>query len=192
MVAEQMEWVILACGPSLREYLEQIAEYIKPTMITVGTNNLDGLFVPDYHVWVNRRRFRKHREKISPKSKLVLGYKFKDKCDHRLQFDNDYLNDQGFMDIGKTIKCAGATVAALAAGFAIQMGAKRITFAGLDGFSGGKLHHYKEDTIVGMEKLLLLERATHGILRDLNKVAPVKILTPTVYEEYYEGFADSV
>jgi len=187
-----MEWVILACGPSLREYQKEIREYIQPTMITVGCNNLDGLFVPDFHVWVNRRRFRKHRKKMSPKSKLILGYKFKDKCDYRLRFDNDYLNDQGFMEIGETIKCAGATVAMLAAGFAIQMGAKRLTFAGLDGFSGGKMHHYNEDTTVSMKRLLLLERATHGILRDIHRIAPVKILTPTVYEEYYAGFTDSV
>jgi len=187
-----MEWVILACGPSLREYQKEIQAYIKPTTISVGTNNIDGLFVPDFHVWVNRRRYRKHHKSVSKKSKLVLGYKFKEKADYKLKFENDYLNDKGFMEVGDTIKCAGATVAMLAAGFAIQMGAKRITFAGLDGFSGGKLHHYNEDTLVGMDRLLLLERATHGILRDINKMAPVKILTPTVYEEYYAGFTDSI
>ena len=186
-----MEWVILACGPSLRQYQKEIQEYIQPTMITVGVNNIGGLFVPDYHVFVNRQRHKKYGGTVSPKSKLVLGYKFKGPCDYVLQFENEYPSSNGHMSLdGERIVCGGATVAYLAAGFAIMMGAKRITFAGLDGATKG--YHYYEGREATAGKLEMLEAASHGILRDINKLVPVKILTPTVYEEYYAGFTGSV
>ena len=186
-----MEWVILASGPSLKEHIEDIRSYIQPTMITVGVNNIGGLYVPDYHVFVNRSRYKQHRHMVSPQSKLVLGPKFKDRCDYQLKLDNEYPTDNGYMRVaGDAIVCGGATVAYVAAGFAIMMGASQITFVGLDGPARG--YHYKEKRVATSDKLEMLEQASHGILRDIHRIAPVKILTPTVYEEYYAGFTGSV
>jgi len=183
--------LVICPGPSISKYKEQIEKFERPW---IAVNNIEGMFSPDYHLWVNKRRYKDHGHKMIG-GKPVFGYKFDEKMiEHRpyetVHFMNDYLNEQGFVKInGNTIIGSGMTGGIVAGAWAVMNGATKLFYVGLDGFKEGQQSHlYKENRLSDMGKLMLLQKATFGCLASLSKMVPVKILTPTVYEEYHEDF----
>ena len=180
-------WLVIATGPSVRKYENEIRSF-SDGMTTIGVHHMAGRFVPDYHLFVSKKRYKKYGKYVSPQSTLVLtrgvGGEF--------EVENEYPSSIGRMEIdGGMVRCSGASGGVLAIAYAIINGADTVFVSGLDGYSTGAGHHYSEKNN-SWERLMEHESATRSILQDLNGMVPVKIITPTVYEEYYAGFADIV
>ena len=189
-----MEWLIILPGPSISYNKDKIDLFIeKKKPVTIAVNNINKLFIPKYHLFVNRRRYKDHYKVISPDSKLIVGYKFEEKIlKHKpydmIEFENDYLNCEGDIEIKDDKVCGkGLTGSMIAAGYAILHGCTKLYFVGLDGFEKGKPHHvYKEGRFASYDKLMILQYATELILGRLTKYNPI-VLTPTIYQRYYES-----
>ncbi len=170
----------------MRNHAAKIRDFIASDITTIGVNNMNGLFIPDYHLFASAKRYKKYWRKVHPKSRLLLAAKIKP---HHRKFDiipfkNKYPSSKGKMKVTTKIRCEGATGGTLAAGYAVLKGAKEIYFVGMDGYSKGSKHFYKEDDN-DYKRLMEHESATPMILRDLEKYATIKILTPTVYKDWY-------
>lgn len=192
VVAEKIQTCTIICpGPSITDYGLKVRLLPRPW---IAVNNVRG-FDPDYHMWVNKRRYKDHGKHMKHGTP-IFGYKFtEDIIKHRpyetVLFQNDYLTRKGSVKIaGETIIGSGMTGAIIAGAWAVIQGAETLIYAGVDGFSGERSHAYKEKRLSGMGKLLMLQDATFGCFRDLSKLAKVRIATPTVYETWYEGFAN--
>lgn len=177
------DWLVIATGPSVGAYADVIRAFADGKT-TIGVHHLAGRFVPDYHLFVSKKRYKKYGKYVNPKSTLVLTSKMGGHFD----VENEYPSSVGSIEFfdGRVVS-RGASGGVLAAAYAIMLGAQRVFIAGMDGYSDGAGHHYKEKDN-SWSRLMEHEAATPMILRDLNKIVPVTIITPTVYQEYYVGF----
>ena len=68
------EVIILCAGRTLLDYQKHISKLITDKkLISIGINNMTGIFVPDYHLWTNKKRFLTFAQNISKKSHLLIG-----------------------------------------------------------------------------------------------------------------------
>ena len=165
-------------------------------------NNIGKLYIPDYHGFVNRQRFCTYSSEINNQSRVLLSPYFTKKTIKNnykgnyelIQFKNIYPSDDGSVElINETIHMKGGTIATLLASVAIQMGAKNIYFAGLDGYSSStSVHHYDEPDEKLKKDLLMQEKSISKQLDCLSNLLMkknnglVKIITPTVYVDYFD------
>ena len=196
------DFLILANGPTLKEYKPKIDRFItKYNPVIIGANYLGGLFKPHYHAFNNKRRFVEYVDTVLPDSELLIGQYIPDELVHDYiarAFENivyiDEYSDFGIDDDGViTSNCR--TIAVLLLGVAIVMGAKRVFAAGMDGYIGiCDLHFYnekdeKEDRDMIIERHRLCQKYIEQIDGFLNKrnIEGVNILTPTSYKSFYKG-----
>lgn len=198
------DFLILANGPSLKEYREKIEKFIeKYDPIVLGANFLDNLFIPHYHAFTNKKRFMDYIDTVHRDSMLLIGENIPEDLikeytlrNYEKLFFIDELND---FDIKNgIIQTNCRTVAVLLIGVAIVMGAKRIFAAGLDGYTGmssvEEFHFYREK-VEPEERELIIERHRYNqhyleqIDNYLNKMDKegIHILTPTSYKAFYKG-----
>ena len=130
---ENRDFLIIANGPSIKEYASKIENLItRYDPVILGGNYLGGLFKPHYHCFVNKRRFISYIDTVAPESKLLIGQYITDEMikeytdrDYEKIYYIDVLNsDFQIKDGVITTNCR--TVSVLLAGVAIAMGAKRI------------------------------------------------------------------
>lgn len=188
-----LKFLIMATGPSMGTHREQIEAFIKRKMpVTIGCNYMKP-YVPDYHVFTNKRRYKDHWKDVNPKSKLILGSNFergiiKHKVYDTLNFENKYPSEKGWLKIFQDhIYCEGGTTSAAMIGMAIQKWATEILFVGLDGLMPGKMNYYKAKFGADNDKRMIQDKAMRMILKQVSRQVKVAILTPTVYKEYYEN-----
>lgn len=205
------DFLILANGPSLQEFQKNIQEFIEQTdPIVLGANNLDGLFIPHYHAFSNKKRFMSYAAKVHKSSKLLLSTLFepdfiKDytKQDfewlvHLNRFSNNFFIEDG------VINSHCGTISTLLIAAAIVMGAKRIFIAGMDGYKDAdnflskRIHFYDEKNpnkkeISDFRALLELHQNNENLLHQINKYLygrgqeGVTIITPTSYKHFYNS-----
>jgi hypothetical protein len=175
---------------------------------TIGINNITHLFAPDYHLWVNTKRFRNFGKNSLKASKLLLGKGIHIKTIREVIGNRDYYLIN-FTDMKPGVplgygkgKILGffRTGGNLAVMIAHLMGASEVNIVGMDGHtfhkydevkSGIKPHHCYDENYQPFDKELCVKKdqITTGVLRDLtNYGIKLRILTPTVYQEFYEGF----
>ena len=66
--------LVICSGYSIKEQKSQIDNFIlKYDPITIGINNMNDFWIPQYHLWTNTKRFRNYGNKINKESKLLLG-----------------------------------------------------------------------------------------------------------------------
>ncbi len=203
----ERDFLILATGPSLRQYQKKIQEFIddrKP--VVMAGNFIDNMFIPDYHAFVNRGRFCNYVKHTSPASKVLLSPYLSDdiikarykRSYEEIAFENKYPSDVGEIVIENGIIYAkGATIATLLIAVAIVMGGKNIFIAGMDGYSkSSSTHHYGEADDKEREKLLQQERSMNQQLKcikeylESNGRGDIIVITPTAYEHYYKPIDD--
>jgi len=204
------DFLILANGPSLKNYKEKINSFIaKYDPVILGANYMGGLFSPHYHAFANKRRFTDYIDTVNPGSKLLLGPSIREEMAReytgrdyeRLCFIdalNPYFDIQdGFI----TTNCR--TVAVLLLGVAIVMGGQRIFAVGMDGYlqnkSSQKMHFYKEkDEKENPEMILEMHRWCQSFLEQIDSYLVARgkegihILTPTNYRSFYKGLENYV
>lgn len=191
-MVSKKSWLVICSGSSIVEFKEQIHKFDeKHCPTTIGVNNIGDYFIPDYHLWVNKRRYKEHKNKVYPESKLVLGWKFDEKSYDKIKFKNiEYVTEDGQIRIeGDSIYGKALTGGTLAGAYAIMHGAEKLYYVGIDGIADRK-HCYKERRVDKQDKLEILQKGTAKVLADLNNYVPLKILTPTVYKKYYEDIVN--
>ncbi|MBU1487634.1 hypothetical protein KKH56_06270, partial [bacterium] len=198
------DFLILANGPTLKEYKPKIEKLIeKHDFVTLGANYLAGLFKPDYHAFNNKRRFVSYIDTVDRESKLLIGQYISSQMiaeytgrDYERICYLDLLNADFGIDEG-VIATNCRTISVLLLGVAIVMGAKRIFCVGMDGYKGlekGGLHFYneadeKEDQEMIVERHRWCQRFLSQIDEHLHKEGKegIHILTPTSYKSFYKG-----
>jgi len=203
------DFLILANGPSLKEYESEINRFIaKYDPILLGANYLGGVFKPHYHAFNNKRRFSEYIDTVAQESKLLIGQYIPD--DMIKEYTNrnyerlyyiDVLNYNFGINEGViTTNCR--TISVLLLGVAIVMGAKRTFCVGMDGYIGlnkDKLHFYSEKTELDEQDLIIerhqwCQRFIEQIDRYLNAKGHegIHILTPTSYKSFYKGIENYI
>lgn len=199
-------FLIIANGSSISKYKEKINHFIKEKdCIVIGTNFLDNLYTPDYHCFVNRKRFLKYGSTIGKNSTLLLpsfaGIAIIDKIGNLKNtvayFDAEVTDDKNSPVFnGFCHNYLGLNVAISAIYCALQMGAKEIFAAGMDGFGeNAELmeYFYKEADSIDDKKMLV--NAYETLSEDLQRInrymesksIPFSIITPTSHTNYYKN-----
>ncbi len=201
--------LIIAAGSSIREYENKIEKFIleeKP--IVIGINNITDFFIPNYHLWTNTKRFRNFGKNILHESEILLGAGIHLKTVREVLGPVDYTLIN-FTDMKEGVpigyekgKILGffRTAGCLSIMIAHLMGCKDVSIVGMDGHTfhnykdvqaGVKSHHcYKENyKPFSKEMCIKKDQIIVGVLSSLkNYGINLKILTPTIYKEFYGGF----
>ncbi|MFC1805327.1 hypothetical protein ACFLZ3_05850, partial [Candidatus Omnitrophota bacterium] len=201
---QEKNFLLLANGPNLMKYKEQIDKFImKYNPIILGANYLGEMFVPHYHAFNNKRRFIDYVEEVDQKSKLLIGQYIPGSMikeyttrEYEILYYMDEMDNEFDIKDG-VIQTNCRTISVLLAGVAIVMGASRIFIAGMDGYlapvSDGRFHFYKEEE--ASDKEVILEKH-HWNLKFLEQIDQyltangkegIHILTPTSYKRFYKG-----
>ena len=206
---EDRDFLIIANGPSIKDNAVKIENFIsRYDPVILGGNYLGGLFKPDYHCFVNKRRFISYIDTVESESKLLLGQYIPDEMiqeytdrDYEKIYYIDVLNSEFQIKDGViTTNCR--TVSVLLMGVAIAMGARRIFCVGMDGYIGQAkdgFHFYsekdeQEDKEMILERHLWNQKFIEQIdayLNDKGKEG-IHILTPTSYKSFYKGIENYI
>lgn len=197
--------LIVANGPSLLKYKKQIAEFIETeNPVTIGVNFLQNTIVPDYHLFINRKRFQKYASSVNPQSKLLLpsyfGKEFVkeagvSECDY---FDLDVVDSSSASVIEGTAQhCVYPNVSISAILLAYLMGASEVYAVGIDGYidelNKKMVYFYNEndtpdDKDIASIRYEMFSKELERTNRFLvSKSVPFFIITPTSHKKYYKN-----
>lgn len=197
--------LVIANGPSIVICKEQIKAFIKKeACITIGTNFLQGNFVPDYHMFISRKRFLKYASSVSRRSILLVPSFFgKEIVQENFNgatvfFDLEVATNPNMPAIeGSRQKVENLNVAISAILAAFQMGATEIFAVGIDGYidelNRKMVFFYNEDDVpddkeVASYRYELLTNELDRVNRFLQEESvPFSILTPTSHRKYYRN-----
>ena len=199
--------LIIANGSSILEEKEKIKKFIKDkNCIVIGTNFLNHLYVPDYHCFINRKRFLKYIDSVDKSSKLLIPSYFgkkliKENTTNEVMYFDAILDEKInkiFIDDKQHIyKYLNVAISAIYCAY--QMGAKEIYAAGLDGFGANadKLNYfYKEDDVYQNKNELMKAYEEFSINLTLvnefleNNSIPFSIITKTSHDKYYSDILE--
>lgn len=201
-------FLIIANGSSITEEREKIEYFIKDkNCITIGTNFLNKLYKPDYHCFINRKRFLKYISTVDESSVLLLPSYFGKEIIYEntknkvMYFDAELRENTTELFTGDKHNYKYLNVAISAIYLAYQMGAKEIFASGIDGFgkNGDKLEYfYKEDDV--FEEKNELMKAYEEFCESLDIVSkflekksiPFSIITKTSHDKYYSEVVEYV
>lgn len=200
--------LIICAGASTRKNKEQINRFlIETSSFTIGVNNVTSLYVPEYHLWTNTKRFRTFGKNIYPDSTLLLGSNISIKVIKEVIESREYVlinytdmkegipidyRDGKIYGFYRTAGCLSIMIAHL-------MGAKEINIVGMDGHTlhnyedvklGKEPHHcYDEDYVPYPEEICIKkDKIANSVLRSLRDYGiKFSIVTPTKYEEFYDS-----
>jgi 4-hydroxy 2-oxovalerate aldolase len=197
------DFLVLANGPSLKEYAVEVNKFIKKlNPIVLGANFLGDLFIPHYHAFSNRKRFIDYVKTVNENSNLLLSSSFPDK------FIKEYIDRpyevivhspelRDFEIKNGVILSNCRTVSVLLIATAIVMGSERIFIAGMDGYKGSREYatHFYNETEEATDYKILIEKHNWNelLLNQINKFRVKKnkeglhIITPTNHKMFYKG-----
>jgi 4-hydroxy 2-oxovalerate aldolase len=199
-------FLIIATGPTIKEYNDQILQFQKQhDCITIGVNNLQNCYTPDYHLFISKKRFQKYIGSVAQSSTVLLP-SFMGK---RL-ISEYYSHEPVFFDIvcpcslenpplRDTIQyCLNLNVAISGILLAYMMGAKEIFIVGMDGYidelNKKMVYFYNEDNMI--EDKSVARYRYDMLIQELDRVnnflrlnsRSFFILTPTSHKKYYRPF----
>ena len=199
------EFLVLANGPTLREYKAQIDQFIaKYNPVILGANYLGGLFKPHYHAFNNKIRFSGYVEQVAPESNLLIGQYIPEEMiqeyvsrDYEPLYYRDVLNTDFDISDG-LISSNCRTISVLLLGVAIVMGAKRVFAVGMDGYtgtdsSGSFLFYEEKHEKTAPDMIIDRHRWCQRFIGQIDEYLSSKggegvhILTPTSYKAFYKG-----
>jgi 4-hydroxy 2-oxovalerate aldolase len=200
------DFLILANGPSLKEYQEKVQRFIQLyDPVVIATNDVFEPFAPRYHVFSNKKHFIRCVKNVHPAAELLLSCAFSEPFireytsrpfEHIHHID---MSDQLKIENGVILSNC-RTVSVLSVAIAIVMGAKRITLAGLDGYrdaqaclNQGILFSCDPVRSRDFEMQMDVHNFIERLLRQINEyliarnLNDVIILTPTSLKAFYKG-----
>ncbi len=204
------DFLVMANGPSLREYKPQIDQFIeKYDPVILGANYLGGLFQPHYHAFNNKRRFSTYVDTVAPESGLLIGQYIPEEMirehvpgDYESLYYRDILNAD-FDIVDGVIQTNCRTISILLLGVAIVMGARRIFTVGMDGYidiapEGGLLFYDEKDEKTDQNMIIARHRWCERFIRQIDNYLTsrgqegIHILTPTSYKAVYTGIENYI
>ncbi len=192
------DFLIIANGPSLNEYEEKIRAFIEKTNpVIIGSNFLGKKFTPNYHVFNDFERFKQYVSTVNPQSQILVGSYLAEhlkKLNLSINFNTiKYISSQNFRIENGIIYSSPSTVVILMISLAIAMGANNIYVVGMDGYKIQKTHFYDEKGIARLDTTSTLQKKMEQDLKLIhnylttNNQQSFKIITPTSFNEYYNG-----
>lgn len=199
--------IILCSGRSVLDYKKRIERFIKEqNCVTIGINNITHLFVPDYHVWTNARRWRAYSSCIKAESKLLLGPSIKNNMIPS-KFKKNVTRIEKVDKIGTPLDYKDGVIyghfrnaGVLSIMIAHIMSAKNIFVVGMDGHTKNDIkdlkagkesqHCYGEGYTDGKSwaNCIKADGLGNDNLHSLREYGiSFTILTPTIHEEFYDG-----
>lgn len=202
------KFLIIANGPSIVKYKDKIQQLIeKENCITIGVNYLKGIFIPDYHAFVSRKRFLKYAEFINKESELLVPSFFgREIVEHNFQGKRKYFDINSTDDLniepvkGSAQNLVNLNVAVSAILLAYQMGASEIYAVGMDGYidenNKQMVYFYDENDrpddkdVASIRYEMLAEelRRVNAFLQE--ESVPFSIVTPTSHKSYFTNLLD--
>lgn len=196
-------FLVIATGPSVLGQQAAIQRFAAAHgCVTIGVNNLAGLYEPDYHVFVSRKRFERYAPGLPPASRLLLPAFFgRDYVRSVIERPVTYFNCVAPALAteapwnGEMQHCLALNVATSAILLAFAMGARTISVVGMDGYMAADDKHlpyfYNEENQI--------EDAEHASARydllaaELDRLeafleshaVSLQILTPTSHRRFY-------
>ncbi len=204
------EFLVLANGPTLKAHKSEIDLFIqKYNPVVLGANFLDGLYVPDYHAFNNKKRFISYADTVSLESKFLIGINIaSDMIADYVTRDYELLVFRDILDADFDIKdgivmTSCRTISVLLVGVAVAMGAKRVFVAGMDGYlnknsvNGTLFYEEKFDPSeheLNVERHRWNERFLYQIDEYIRKNGGegVHILTPTGHSAFYKSIGNYI
>jgi len=200
---QRRKFLIIANGPSIVTCKEQIKKFIQDeNCITIGTNFLQSIFSPDYHMFINRKRFLKYISSVSQRSVLLVPSYFgkelvlENFIGSTVFFDLDTVNNSDIPIVNvykQNMVNLNVAVSAILAAF--QMGAAEIFAVGMDGYidelNRKMVFFYNEDDApddkeVASYRYEMLANELDRVNCFLQeKSVPFSIITPTSHRKYY-------
>ncbi|MDD5006786.1 MAG: aldolase catalytic domain-containing protein [Syntrophorhabdaceae bacterium] len=203
------EFLILANGPTLKEYRPRIEAFIKKhNPIILGANYISGFFTPHYHAFNNKKRFTDYVDTVEKDSILMIGENIPEEMvreytarPYETLYFEDTLGDFGIVD--GIIQSNCRTISVLLMGIAIVMGAERIFAVGLDGYIGADAtggFHFYDEKVEPEERDLVIERHRFNqlFLEQIDAYLihqgkeGIHILTPTGYKAFFKGIENYI
>lgn len=201
---KKRKFLIIANGPSILEYKDKIDEFIEEhNCITIGVNYLNDLFIPNYHMFISRKRFLKYYEFINKESILVIpSFWGKDIIEKNYEDKYSFFNieciDDNNEDVvnNNTQKCINLNVTVSAILMAYQMGASEIFVVGMDGYidelNKKMVYFYNEDDTIDDKEVAAVRY--ENLCKELKRVTEFlqnnsisfSIITPTSHKKYYK------
>lgn len=199
------KFLIIANGPSIKKYKKLIKNLIeKEKYITIGCNFLEGLYKPDYHIFVSKKRFLNYINSVDKKSVLLTPTYFgkelvKENFDGLNENVEIKLVNKSTKNLLKGIvqQHVYLNVGAVAILTAIQMGAKEIVVVGMDGYKDKNTkeieYFYNEDGIKEDKEISSQRYGNLKVQLDLvgdflmKKGIPFCIITPTSHNRFYKN-----
>jgi 4-hydroxy 2-oxovalerate aldolase len=199
------DFLILANGPNLKKYKNKINRFIeKYNPIILGANYLEGLFIPHYHAFNNKKRFVNYYHYVDKQSILMLGPDLNPKS-LGIELNREYenliyidSNKNEFDIIDGIITTNCKTISILLMGIAIVMGAERVFAVGMDGYLMNNTDYlfYNEDESTNFEIIKERHNSSNRHIIEIDNYLKthtkegVHILTPTSYEKFYKGIGN--
>lgn len=202
------EALIICAGSTIRDYKERIDNFIERiNPFTIGINNINEYFTPQYHLWTNTKRFRNFGRNMTQVETILLGSgihlkTIKEVIGNRNYYLINFTDMKEGIPLGyKNGKIYGffRTAGNLAIMIAHLMGARAVNIVGMDGHtfhpyrdvvSGKAAHHCYDEKYEPYSKEICVKKdeITSGVLSDLKAYGiNLRILTPTVYKPFYAG-----
>jgi len=170
------EVLLLGAGHSLIEYKDEIQRFIEqehPVVIAVNTQPKD--FDVHYLFVSNRKRFF-NLDYDSITAKIIRTSNLPNVSEDHYCVDFDSLCDKEFEQSDN----AGMMLLRLM----VQLGIKKATLAGFDGFSSGKRENYYSETIADHTTEEIAKHRTADVAKQIQKIAKeikIEFLTPSLY-----------
>ena len=203
--------LVAGAGPSLKKYWDNIKLFIeKNNAITIGGNNINGVFDPDYHFWGCDRRWIKYGNLVSDKSVLIFPGSEREKV-IRKHWQGPYVkyktnkrpsnNHANYSNIYECFK----NIVMVAAFWAYNQKASKISIVGMDGYTlysnsilkdkTGSQHCYGEGFTDGFSYKFgrIKDIKYYERLKILDKYGRknfgfgIEIITPTLYKKFYNS-----
>jgi 4-hydroxy 2-oxovalerate aldolase len=198
-------FLIIANGPSIVKYKDKIDRLIRrKNLVTIGCNFLNKIYQPDYHLFVNKRRFLKYAPTVLKTSTLLVpGFFGKRLVAENYSGNPEYIqikpqNDPNSDPVkGIDQQSLHLNVATTAILTAFQMGADEIMAVGMDGYQSqepGKVVYFYNELDVPDDKAAASVRY-ENLAIELKRVADFlhgqgvsfSIITPTSHKRYYQN-----
>ena len=132
--------IVIGSGSSIKKYWNKIDSYIKNNnCITFGCNNINRIFIPDYHFWGSSKRWMRFGKLIDKKSKFVFPQEWSEKLIHKhykgdvIKFE--YCKNKKFAYKNKIMYGDIQNIGMWAIFFAYTRGASKVSVVGIDGYT---------------------------------------------------------
>jgi len=199
--------LVICSGSSIIDYKKEIDKFIKDIKpVVIGINNINNLYIPEYHLWTNTQRFRTFGKNINDKSKILLGSNIaakviKEVIGNKEYILINYIDKQGIPLDYKKGKLYGhyRNAGCLSIMILHLMGVSNIYIVGMDGYSEFNYEDYKSGKISHhcygkgytdnktWEERKEADEIVYNCLKNLFSYGiKFRIITPTMYKGLYD------